>query len=105
MDWSTVITIAVVVVVFIVLFMIFKWMLRLLVVVAFLFIAFVTNPSPEKHLGAVEQKAEETGSRFRPNTIQVDDYYVFSLTKVVTDKDSRVVGAGAFTQVVIFGAP
>ncbi len=105
MDWSTGITIAVVVVVFIILFIVFKWVLRLLVVVAFLFIAFITNPPLEKHVYAVEAKAERDGFDFRANTIHVDDYYVFSLTRVIRGDETRVIGAGAFTQVVIFSRP
>lgn len=105
MDWSTGITIAVIVIIFIILFMVFKWMLRLLVVVAFLFIAYVTNPPPEKHLYAVEVKAEKEGFNSRTNNIHVDDYYVFSLTRVVRGNETRVIGAGAFTQVFIFSRP
>jgi hypothetical protein len=105
MDWSTVITIGVVVVVFVILFMVFKWILRLLVVAAFLFIAFVTNPPLEKHIYAVEAKAEREGFKFREGNIQVDDYLIFSLTRAERGDDSRVIGAGAFTQVVIFARP
>jgi hypothetical protein len=105
MDWSTGITIAVVVVAFIILFMIFKWVLRLLVVVAFLFVAYITNPPLEKHIYAVESKAEKDGFSFSASSIQIDDYYVFSLTRVVRADETRVIGAGAFTQVVIFSRP
>jgi len=105
MTWSTIITIAVVIVIFIVLYKVFKWVLRLLVLVAFLLIAFVTNPSTEAHQQAVERKAEKENINLKRVTVEVDDYFVFSLTHTVKDDERKLVGAGAFTQVYIFREP
>ncbi len=105
MTWSTIITIAVIIVVFIILFKVFKWVLRLLVLVVFLLIAFVTNPPVEAHREAVERKAAKENSDVEHVTIEADDYYVFSLTHSVTRGERKLIGAGAFTQVVIFRQP
>ncbi len=105
MTWSTILTIAVVVVIFIILFRVFKWVLRLLVVVAFLLIAFVTNPTPDVHQQAVERMAEKENIDISGVETEVDDYYVFSLTHSVKGDERKVIGAGAFTQVVIFREP
>lgn len=105
MTWSTIITIAVVIVIFIILFRIFKWVLRLLVVVAFLLIAFVTNPPLEAHHQAVERMAEKENIDMEGMKVEMDDYYIFSLTHSVRGDQRKVIGAGAFTQVVIFREP
>lgn len=100
---STVLTILVIIVVFIVLFKVFKLILRLLLVVVFLFLAWITNPTLEQHQEAVSRKAEKTNASIRLNSVVADDYYIFSLTKL--EGDDHVIGAGAFTQVFIFGNP
>lgn len=105
MTLNTILTIAAVVVVFIILFKVFKWVLRLLVVVVFLLIAFVTNPTPEQHQEALARKADQNNVDIRGKKIVVDDYYVFSLTHVLENDEDKVIGAGAFTQVVIFRNP
>ncbi len=105
MTWSTIVTIAVVIVIFIILFKVFKWVLRLIVFVVFLFIAFVTNPPLEAHQRAVERKAAAENFDTRRVVVEMDDYYVFSLTHTVRGDERKLVGAGAFTQVYIFGEP
>ena len=105
MDLTTILTIGVVVVVFIVLFKVFKLVLRLVLFGIFLIIAYYTNPDTEQHTRAVVEKAERTDVDLKGKNIVVDDYYVFSLTNIVDNAGSRVVGAGAFTQVVIFSKP
>jgi hypothetical protein len=36
------------------------------------------------------------------NTVQVDDYYFFSLTKVTYQGQTKVIGMGAFNQLFLF---
>ena len=99
--FTTIVTVLVVIVIFIILFKVFKLLMRLLLVAVFLLLAFITNPDLEAHQEAVARK--ENLNHVKVGLIDIDDYYVFSLTKVTTP-DSRIIGAGAFTQVVIFGS-
>jgi multisubunit Na+/H+ antiporter MnhG subunit len=106
MTTSTIITIAVVIIVFIILFKVFKWVLRLLVVAVFIFIAYLTNPVQEQHQEALSRRATKEGLSIKGTQVEVDDYYVFSLTNSInTNEEKKVIGAGAFTQVVIFRNP
>jgi hypothetical protein len=97
---TTILTIAAIIVVFIILFLIFKFLMRLLLIVVFLFLAWITNPDVDDHYQAVS--AEFPEQKIKPNDVTVDDYYVFSLTKI-NSEESKVIGAGAFTRVFIFG--
>jgi hypothetical protein len=99
---STVITIFVVVIVFIILFKVFKLLMRVLLIVVFLGLAWLTNPDTTDHCEAVEKKYP--GVRAVVKHCHVDDYYVFGLTEWI-DGDRKVIGVGAFTQVVIFRSP
>jgi|SRR5690606_15869172 len=100
---TTLLTIVVVIIVLIILFKVFKLMLRLLVVAVFLFLAYITNPVLEQHQQAVAQKAIKNNSNVKMSSVEADDYWVFSLTRITTQERTRVIGAGAFTQVIIFG--
>lgn len=105
MDLATITTIVVIAVVFIILFKVFKLVLRLVLFGIFLLIAYFTNPDTEQHTQAVVNKAERTEANLKGKNIVVDDYYVFSLTNIADNAGSRVIGAGAFTQVLIFSKP
>jgi hypothetical protein len=99
---TTIITILVVIVVFVILFKIFRWLMRLILIVVFLGLAWVTNPDATDHCTAVEKKYPGTHSAIKH--CNVNDYYVFGLTEW-TNGETRVIGAGAFTQVIIFRSP
>lgn len=100
---STLLTIVAVIIVFIILFKVFKLLLRLLIVAVFLLLAYLTNPGLEQHRQAVLRKAEKNNHPLTDQTIVIDDYLVFSLTRIEDENRSKVIGAGAFTQVVVFG--
>jgi hypothetical protein len=99
---TTVITILVVVVVFIILFKVFKWLMRILLIVVFLGLAWLTNPDTTDHCHAVEEKYPDVPAIVKH--CNRNNYYVFGLTEW-TDGDTKVIGAGAFTQVIIFRSP
>lgn len=100
----TILVIAAVIVVLYILFKIFKLITRLLLIAVFLIIAYLTNPSLEKHTLAVKAKAEKDNVKFQNKSVTVNDFKIFSLTKVTSDDDKRLVGAGLFTRVWIFRA-
>ncbi len=84
--------------------------------------AVMTNPTPEQHEKKVKEKAlallkQESGKdgkaivdmgiqlfagtlvdQFLQNHVQVDNYYLFSLTKIRWDHKETIIGAGAFKQ-------
>lgn len=93
------------VIVLYILFRIFKFIISIVLIAAFLFVAFVTNPTVEIHEEAVRQKAEAENISMKKKTVETDNFYVFSLTKVVSDSEKKLVGAGAFTKVLIFRNP
>lgn len=105
MNFTTIITIAVIILVFVVLFKVFKLLMRLLLVGVFLLGAFLTNPDISQHEIAAQQKAKKNGISMRGKSVVVDDYYVFSLTNIEEDNDKKIIGAGAFTQVLLFRNP
>lgn len=85
--------------------------------------AVVTNPSAEKHEKAIKEKAESIlrqqlnyehedaiqlgmtlfGDRIIQNFVQshvvIENYYLFSLTKIRWQSEETVIGGGAFTRV------
>ncbi|HYG37048.1 MAG TPA: hypothetical protein VD908_00450 [Cytophagales bacterium] len=85
----------------VILFKVFKILINLVLLAAFVGIAYLTNPVLQNHQEAVQQKAMESSIEIPLEQIEVDDYLVVSLTKVGNDK--KLVGIGAFTQVWIFG--
>lgn len=97
-----ILTIVVVVVVLFILFKVFKIAIRLALVFVFLVIAYFTNPNADDHRRAVKEKALETNVKLNGRTIQISDYKIFSLTKLVSDEEEKLVGVGLFTKVWIF---
>ena len=100
----TILVIAAVIVVLYILFKIFKLITRLLLIAIFLIIAYLTNPSLEKHTLKVKEKAEKDHVKFGNKSVAISDFKIFSLTKIVHGDDERLVGAGLFTRVWIFRA-
>jgi hypothetical protein len=80
-----------------------KIMLRIVIVLVILGIAFLTNPELGKHREAVDRKAETNDVNLSKQEITRDDYKLFSLTRIQED-DSQpsLIGIGAFTRVWIF---
>lgn len=87
---------------------------------ALMLVAFLTNPKQEEHEKAVRSKAvtllkQQVGKQneqavdfgmqlfgntlidqFMQNHVKVENYYLFSLTKIRLDTKERIVGGGAF---------
>lgn len=91
--------------------------------VLILIIAVMTNPTPERHKEAIKEKVKvyapslsETDNgltifgqilsgaiidRVIDNVVSVDNYVVFSLTKLNWEDETYIVGGGAFGNVYI----
>ena len=100
-----IIVLAIIVVLFIIFYKIFKFIVSLILILAFLLLAYVTNPSLEMHRHAVVEKAKKEKVSLRRKRVERENYYIFSLTKVTEGEDHTLVGAAAFTQVFIFSKP
>lgn len=98
---ETLLIIAAIVVIFIILFKVAKVMLRIVLVLMFLGLAYLMNPGLVRHRKAVEKKAQEAHLSMHNRDVVVEDFYLFSLTKVRYQQNERFVGAGAFLQVWI----
>jgi hypothetical protein len=68
-------------------------------------IAYVTNPSVENHKEAVQKKAAKEGISLRHKKVERENYYLFSLTRLSQGDEGKVIGAGGFTQVIVFRKP
>jgi predicted membrane protein len=98
---NTFLTILAVVIVLFILYRIFKLLFSVIISVVFVIAAYITNPSVDEHQEAVQKKAESTSVSVNNKNITVKDYWIFSLTELGREK--KVVGAGAFSHVFIFG--
>src|SRR5689334_23316948 len=93
--------ILIVIVAAVVLYILFKaakLMLRILLIVAILAVAYFTNPELGKHREAVEKKANTYDVDISNDEITRTDYKLFSLTK----SQESLIGIGAFTRVWVF---
>ncbi len=100
---SIVVIILVVLVLFIVFKIIktfFKWLLIGIVVV--LAIAYFSNPDEFAHKKGLRDLTKNLSVKIKDNAIQVDNYKVFSLTKVKIDGKDKITGVGAFGKVWYF---
>jgi hypothetical protein len=102
---TSILTIAVIIVIFIVLYKVFKFIISLVLIGVFLMIAYITNPSIENHKAAVYKKAAKEGISLKHKKVDRENYYLFSLTRLSQEDDEKVIGAGGFTQVIVFRKP
>ena len=96
-----------------------------LCVVAFMLIAVFTNPSTEQHHQAVKAKVadllkEEAGDadkgmvefgmhlfgntlvqQFMDQHVKVENYYLFSITKISWQRKETIIGGGAFKHIFL----
>lgn len=79
-----------------------KMLLRIVLLLIILGVAFLTNPELGAHRKAVEIKAIERDVDVSTHVIDRADYKVFSLTKSRHDGKESLIGIGAFTKVWIF---
>lgn len=82
---------------------IFKWLL--LIGIALLLVAgYYTNPTKKIQQDYVIEEARSKGiKKIRKKNIVVDDYKVFSVTKLKVENDEKIVGIGAFGKVWFIG--
>ena len=97
--------ILIVVVAAVVLYILFKaakLLLRIVLVLVILGVAYLTNPDLGKHREAVDQKSKAFDIDVSHDEITRTDYKLFSLTKRSDDGHESLIGIGAFTKVWIF---
>jgi hypothetical protein len=98
---KTIIVIVLVVVGIFILVKIFKTIIKwiLIAVVAALAIAYFSNPDESNHKRSLKEVGENLNIKIKDDAIQVDDYKVFSVTKVKVDGKEKITGIGAFGKV------
>ena len=79
---------------------ILKWVL--IAVVAVVAIAYFSNPSESNHKRSLKEIGQKLDIKIKDDAIQVDDYKVFSVTKVKVDGKEKITGIGAFGKVWYF---
>lgn len=85
-------------------FRIFKTLLKWLLigVVIVLVLAFFSNPQEADHKRELKEVTKNLRVKIKNNAVQVDDYKIFSLTKVKVDGKEKIAGIGAFGKVWYF---
>ena len=76
---------------------ILKWILIAIVVVVA--IAYFSNPDESNHKRSLKEIGQKLNVKIKDDAIQVDDYKVFSITKVKVDGKEKITGIGAFGKV------
>lgn len=79
---------------------ILKWVL--IAVVAVIAIAYFSNPDESNHKRSLKEIGQKLDIQIKDNTIQIDDYKIFSVTKVKVDGKEKITGIGAFGKVWYF---
>lgn len=78
----------------------FKWLLiGIVIVLAF---AYFSNPDEFQHRKGLKELTKNLSVKVKDNAIQVDNYKVFSLTKVKIEDKEKITGVGAFGKVWYF---
>ena len=98
---ETVVIVIVVVIGLFIIFKIFKTILKwvLIIVVAALAIAYFSNPDETTHKHSLKEIGQKLDIKIKDDAIQVDDYKIFSVTKVKVDGKEKITGIGAFGKV------
>lgn len=84
------------------LFKIFKTFLKwaIIIVILVLVLAYFTNPDETMHRDNLNDKIKDLSlKKIRQKLVAIDDYKLFSLTKVTVDGKEKIVGIGAFGKV------
>ena len=98
---QTVIVIILVLVGVFIVFKIFKTLLKwlLIAVVAILAFAYLSNPDESNHKRSLKEITNKLDIKIKDDAIQVDDYKIFSVTKVKVNGEEKITGIGAFGKV------
>ena len=76
---------------------ILKWILIAVVVV--IAIAYFSNPDESNHKSSLKEIGQKLDIKIKDDAIEVDDYKVFSVTKVKVNGKEKITGIGAFGKV------
>src|SRR5687768_13258241 len=76
---------------------ILKWVL--IAVVAVVAFAYFSNPDELNHKRSLKEIGKKLDVQIKDDAIQVDDYKIFSVTKVKVDGKEKITGIGAFGKV------
>ncbi|HEX6226427.1 MAG TPA: hypothetical protein VFZ52_18535 [Chryseolinea sp.] len=98
---ETIILVVICLVVLFILFKIFKAFLKwgIILLILFFVIAYFTNPEESKHHRSLKETVKKN---IKEKLVKIDDYKIFSLTKVKVNGEEKVVGVGAFGKVWYF---
>ena len=98
---ETVVVVILVIIGLFIIFKIFKTILKwvLIIVVAALAIAYFSNPDETNHKRSLKEIGQNLDIKIKDDAIQVDDYKIFSVTKVKVDGKEKITGIGAFGKV------
>jgi len=98
---ETVVVVILVIIGLFIIFKIFKAILKwvLIIVVAALAIAYFSNPDEPNHKRSLKEIGQKLDIKIKDDAIQVDDYKIFSVTKVKVNGKEKITGIGAFGKV------
>jgi|GEM_PF-1319738 len=98
---ETVVVVILVIIGLFIIFKIFKAILKwvLIIVVAALAIAYFSNPDETNHKRSLKEIGKKLDVKIKDDAIQVDDYKIFSVTKVKVNGKEKITGIGAFGKV------
>jgi len=101
---ETIIIIIVALLALYIVFRIFKTLIKwlLIVVVVVLAIAYFSNPDESKHKRGLKEISKNLPVKIKDDAIQVEDYKIFSITKVRVHGKEKITGVGAFGKVWYF---
>ena len=87
-----------------IIFRIFKALLKWMVigVIVVLVIAFLSNPDESNYIKQLKELSRNVPIEINDNALKVNDYKVFSIAKVKSDGEEKIVGVGAFGKVWYF---
>src|SRR5688572_22020550 len=99
---KTLLLIAAALIILFILFKILKAFIKIgiFLIIFLLAVAYFTNPDDSTHRQRLQETVKEFGlKKVKEKNVQIDDYFLFSLTKVNADGKQKVVGIGAFGKV------
>jgi hypothetical protein len=101
---ETLIVIGIALVILYVVFRIFKTIVKwlLILVIAIIVFGFFTNPTEADHRKSLKEAIRNLPVKVREKAIKIDDYKIFSLTRVKVQGEEKIVGIGAFGKVWYF---
>jgi hypothetical protein len=101
---ETLIVIGITLVILYVVFRIFKTIVKwlLILVIAIIVFGFFTNPNESDHRTSLKEAIRNLPIKVREKAIKIDDYKIFSLTRVKVQGEEKIVGIGAFGKVWYF---